>query len=195
MRTWLFHPFSKLAGVVSLIIGIAAIVTTAMIGWWWHGVATDGVLELHFVATNDFFSYLVLGGIAWLTLSLCLLVVGHGLTSTQYRIVDLLGTQALARWPMLLATLVIGLPPYRRTLQESIMAVQSASGHASVDMAIVLGLSLMPLALTVWMVWLMYHSYKVVFNFKGPRGPWSFALTLAAAEIISKIAVSVLSSM
>lgn len=194
MTTWLFRPFSRVAGVLSLGIGIAVIVATAMIGWWWRGIYTDGVLDLHIGPAAPFPVFLTQATIAWLTLSLGLLAVGHWLTSTRYRIVDLFGTQALARWPLLPASLIVGMPPYRRALQESIMAVRLAGDAASPEVAIVLVLSLLPLAAGVWMVWLMYHSYTLVFHLNGPRGVWSFVLTLVAAEILSKLAISVLAS-
>ena len=194
MTTWLFRPFSRIAGPLSLGIGIAVLLATAAVGWWWRGVYTDGVIDLHIGPAAPFSVFLMLSGIAWLTLAVGLLVVGHWLTNTRYRIVDLLGTQALARWPLLPASLVIGMPPYRHALEESTAAVMLTGGAAIPDFAIVFALSLVPLAAVVWMVWLMYHSYALVFNLKGPRSVWSFALVLLVAEVLSKLAIHVLMS-
>ncbi len=190
MKTWLFQPFSRIAGPLSLGIGIAVLVATATIGWWWRGVYTDGVIDLHIGGAAPFPQFLMLAAISWLTMSVTLLVVGHWLTSTNYRIVDLFGTQAIARWPLLPAALIIGMPPYRRALQESTNAVMLAGGGAGSDIAVVLVLSLIPMAAVVWMVWLMFHSYTLVFHLKGSRGVWSFALALVAAEVLSKLAIS-----
>ena len=194
MKTWLFRPFSRIAGSLSLGIGIAVLLATATIGWWRRGVYTDGVIDLHIGAAAPFPVFLMLGAMAWLILATGLLVVGHWLTTTRYRIVDLLGTQALARWPLLPASLVIGMPSYRKALEESTAAVMLSGGSAFPDIAIVLVLSLVPLAAVVWMVWLMYHSYALDFNLKGPRSVWSFSLVLIGAEILSKLAIYVLMS-
>lgn len=189
MTTWLFRPFVRIAGMPALVAGVAVVAATAVIGWSWRGVFTDGVLDLHVGPAAPLAVFFAHGFIAWLSMSACALITGHALTSTKYRLVDLLGTQALARWPLLPAVAVVGMPSWRQSLQTAIANLSGGNPPTNDDVLTVLLLSIVPLVAVGWAVWLMFHAYALVFNLKGARAAVSFIAAVVAAEIASKVLI------
>ncbi len=197
MKTWLFRPFDRIAGGPALALGLVVIVITAVVAWQ-AGMVTDGVLDLHFVEHTRLSKLLAMGFANWLLLAAALLIAGHWLTATRYRLVDLLGTQALARWPMLAGAGYMSIPAVGRETERltiKLMEAMPSEPHQVVasmeyllDALWLTLISLPVLALIVWMVWLMYHGYALVFNLRGWRAVVSFIIALVAAEIVSKFA-------
>lgn len=196
MTTWLFKPFNRLAGGAALTAGLAAILLVAVIGWL-AGIHADGVLDLHFGPDLPLWRFMVQGLVNWICLALMLWAVGHWLTATRYRVLDLFGTQALARWPLLLAVLPMSIPAYRRTGNELAAKLlesapeetaQLAADPAFLGDALLVTAGAVPVLLAIiWMVWLMYHGFALVFNVKGSRAVLGFIGALLAAELVSKL--------
>ena len=195
MKIWLFRPFEKVAGWESLTAGLVAVTVTAAIAAV-NGQHTDGVLNLHLGPVAPAWVLVVQGLINWLSMSLCLLLFGRCLSGTRFRLIDLFGTQALARWPMLLSVLYLAVPPVGNTLRELtdklLQAAPQTSSEVIADPAYLLdaiavtAISLPMLGFLAWMAWLMYHGYSLVCNLSGMRAVFSFIGALVTATIISK---------
>jgi hypothetical protein len=103
--TLLFNPFVYIAGGQALGYGVVAIVVAG-----WIGMASnthfDGVLDVHSGVVPRFPFFMAEGFIDWLCLAAVLFVMGKIVSRTSFRLVDVFGTQALARWPTLFTTLV-----------------------------------------------------------------------------------------
>ena len=102
----LFNPSVYIAGAQALVLGFAVILLAGLIG---AGGNThfDGVLDAHTGAAAPLWAFLLEGFIDWLCLSVVLLVLGKIISRTSFRAIDLLGTQALARWPTFIISLVV----------------------------------------------------------------------------------------
>ena len=189
--TLLFNPFVYTAGGQALGLGVAAIVAVAMAGFVSH-THFDGVLDLHTGARATLLFFLAEGFIDWLSLALVLVVLGKIVSKTSFRIVDVLGTQALARWPTLflaLLTLPPGFQRYGRVLVEQVTRHPTQPPPISPDAIYFFAATLLTLPLLVWMIVLMYNAYTVSCNVKGGKAVATFIAGLVLAEIISKVVI------
>jgi hypothetical protein len=197
-RTWLFNPFHYLAGVRALALGVVCILTTGLVGAWGRS-HFDGVLDFHVGASAPVWIFLAEGIIAWLTLSVLLAATGKLVSRTHVRSVDVFGTQALARAPMLLTAIAALLPGYGR-FASALMLMQAKltswgipKPHFDVADAAAFGIViLVTLTMLVWMVALMYRAYAVSCNVKGGRAVISFIVALVLAEAASKTTLYVI---
>ena len=193
---WLFNPFNYVAGAQSLILGLVAILVAGGFGALSH-THFDGVIDVHSGRAAPLWTFLAEGLINWLSLAIVLLIVGRLASRSSWRAIDLFGTQALARWPMLLSALATLLPGYQRFTQHLAWKllkqgnepiVQGADG---VTFGIVVGVILVTL---IWMVYLMYKAFSVSCNLRGGKAVLLFVAALIAAEVISKIAIVALNA-
>ncbi len=197
MKVWLFRPFDRVAGGPALGLGLAVITITALLAWR-AGLHTDGVLDLHYGPRVAAWVLLAQGMINWLILGMLMLLAGKWLGSGRFRLIDLFGTQALARWPMLLGAAWLSIPWVAEQLQTraarlmETLPSQAEPFIAPADVSWLLVLSLPGLAAVIWMVWLMYHGFALVTNLRGPRAVLGFIAVLAVAEIASKALILLL---
>ncbi len=187
---WLFQPFRYVAGGTALALGLAAIVVTGLVGAV-SATHLDGVLDLHTGRPAPWWVFPLEGVIDWLALALLLLLLGKLVTRTAFRARDLLGTQALARAPMLLPVIAALLPGYQRLAGQILQALPRGAppafvGADALSFAVVLLLTVLAV---VWMVVLMYQSYSLCTNTRGVRAAVSFIIAVLAAEVISKLAI------
>jgi len=193
-RKWttrLFNPFVYVAGAQALGLGLAAMLLAGLVGSVSH-THFDGVLDTHTGMSAPLWFFLTEGLVDWLCLSLMLLVFGKIISNTAFRTVDLLGTQALARWPTLFISLVM-LPPaiqrFSQVLLEQVTKPGAPVAFNTPDAVIFFAAVAMMLVLLCWEVALMYNSYSVSCNVKGGKAIGTFIAGLFLAEILSKIAV------
>jgi len=188
---WFLNPFTFVAGGTALIIGLAAILVVALIGAV-SNTHFDGLLDIHTGAPAPAWLFVAEGLIDWLSLSLALAVLGIIVARSRFRIVDLLGTQALARWPGLLVVTLLLISPLRNAFNKLVASVLKSStsgapsGIGAADVLVLGVVSLAVLLAVIWTVILMYHSYAVSCGVKGARAIVSFIVGLIAAEILSK---------
>jgi hypothetical protein len=124
-----------------------------------------------------------------------LLLFGWIFSRSSLRTIDVIGTQALARWPYLVAALAM-LPEANRKVPEYLMTKLTQS-HTSIlingtDIAIFAVATLLIILMLIWMVALMYRAYAVSCNIKGPKAIVTFIIGLIGAEILSKIFILLL---
>jgi len=181
-KTWLFNPFYYLGGEQGLLIGLPAIFLAGFLGML-SGSQFDGVLDFHLLPPAPFWLYFVEGLVAWLVMATALLLAGWTVTATRFRVVDVFGSQALARVPTVLIALVALLPGFKTAVLS--LAVPPPDLSAPALLVLVPGLVLI-IALSVWMVVLMYRGYATAFNLSGGRGAISFIAALVAAEVVAK---------
>ena len=200
---WLFRPFGRIAGGQALGWGLAVLVATAALASR-NGLHTDGVLDLHLGPPAALWVLLAQGAINWLSLASLLWLAGRWLSHGRFRTIDLFGTQALARWPMLLAAAWLSVPWVRHDMEARTARLLAAlptppnaaetAGSAvpaafALDAIWLVVLSLPGLVAVVWMVWLMYHGFALVTHMRGARAVLGFIGALIAAEILSKVLI------
>jgi len=178
MKQFLFDPFVRLAGGKSLLAGLAFMLVTALIGY--YGPAHfDGVLDTHQGRPMPLWVFVAEQLIDWSSLVLCLYIAGLILASSRPRLIDVAGTQAFARWPMLFTSVAALLP------------VPVPDIHHLNDISPFFWLAaLFSVVILVWVIALMYRAYVTAAHIRGQKAVISFIACLIAAEILSKVFIT-----
>ncbi len=146
----------------------------------------DGVLDFHSGREAPMWFFLVLGLVDVACIGVPLYIVGAVMSRSKVRPQDVLGTQALARWPTVFPSLVALLPGLHR--QTARLGVGDMT-VVPIDIAAFALAMIVMLVATVWMVALMYRGFAVSCNVRGPKAWTAFVVVFIAAEVASKIVV------
>lgn len=197
LRSWLFNPFKYVTGFHALLLGVGVIVVSALVAWPGK-THFDGVLDLHIGFEAPVWVFFAEGILNWLCLAVPLYFFGLIISKSAPRFIDVFGTQALARWPYLIAALVM-LPEANRRFSTELLQAVNKGGFALAsinyaDMTIFIFCSIAGLVMLVWMVVLMYRAYAVSCNLRGAIPIVTFIISLIGAEIMVKMALSLLMS-
>ena len=168
---FLINPFERIAGWQALAIGVVVMAITAVIGHINH-IAFDGVLDIHAGAIISLSTSFIMQAVDLFALFLTMWLAGICFSKTKLRAIDVAGTMALARVPMLLLAIVCFLPVIPKGL---------------FDMPRIIVFALICLPFSIWMIALMYNAYTVSCNLKGTRAVVTFIVALIVAEIVSKL--------
>jgi hypothetical protein len=186
---YLFRPFRFIAGTKALILGLAAMALLSVLGYYGK-VYFDGVIDIHAACSSgNYWVHLWYILSAWVMLSLVLFALAAIFSKSRLRIVDMTGTLALAKFPLLFAALW-GLVPLDRLCPEDINSIDVASLMLLIQekwLPLLLD-SVVMLLCIIWSIVLMYNAFSISGNLKGGKGVWLFILGLVVAEIIVKIA-------
>lgn len=186
LARWLFNPFVRIGGWTSLAAGLAGIVAAGLAAAA-AGIRFDGLLDLHFVGSVPTYLPTAEGLINWIAIvavsALIARLFGGG---SNVRLLDVAGTLALARAPLVLAALICTVPWIRDSLDYDVI-LQSPNLISLVAGMLVGVLAI--LACFAWMIVLMWKAFSITANMKGGRGAAFFIAALAAGELISKILV------
>jgi len=187
--TWLFNPFHYIAGVWALIIGIGLILIAGFIGSFgnWH---FDGILDTHRYPPAPFWSFFISGLMNWAIMGLLLTLAGMITSKSRFRVVDVFGTQALARFPMIISTSILYIPAFNKFMEQllehcfdTLDFILKNKG----DFTLLLVVVILILLMIIWMVYLMYQAFSVSCNVKGIKAITIFIAALVIGEIISKV--------
>jgi hypothetical protein len=191
LTTLLFNPFIYIAGGKALGLGLAAVLLAGLVGSL-SNTHFDGVLDTHGGFHVPLGIFLAEGLADWLCLALVLLIFGKIISNTAFRTIDLFGTQALARWPTLLTSLV-SLPPsmgrFGRELVRQLTTPGVTPAINTLDAVVFFTAVILMLLFLAWTVTLMYRSYSVSCNVKGARAVGTFIVGMLLAETLSKFAI------
>jgi hypothetical protein len=172
------NPFRVIAGWKSLFFGLTVIFSNALLG---TAVKAhyDGVLDIHFGGPNPFNLSLFEHLVSWLSLALVLYLAGILISKSNIRLIDVLGTTALARYPLLLA-----IPAgFSGISNPTLMFENPTSAGLFIAVAIFL------LLLVGFHIFLLFNAYQVSCNLKGRPLVISFIVGVITAEIISKFLI------
>jgi serine/threonine protein kinase len=195
--TALFNPFARLPGLQSLGVGFVAIVAAGLVGSM-SNTHFDGVLDTHTGAAAPLWFLLAEGIIDWLCLGFVLLVGGKMAAGAAVRGLDVLGTQALARWPTIFLGFIL-LPNALRNLGDYFLK-QFRQGNLNFDfsafisqhtgdfvVAMIMIAAMIPVS--CWTIYLMYKGYQYSSKLSTGKAIGTFIAGLLVAEVISKIVI------
>jgi len=196
LSQYLFNPFRTLAGSKALFLGVSIILIAAFLGSL-SNTHFDGVLDVHTGQKAPTWLFFAESLIDWLCMVLFLFFSSLIVSRSQWRFIDIAGTQALSRWPTLLTALVM-LPDANRRFGKYLISKLSQSSTAatinSTDAVIFFAAAIVALLMIIWMVALMYKAYAVSCNLKGAKAIVTFIISLILAEIVSKVLILALLS-
>jgi hypothetical protein len=182
------------AGGKALGIGLAAILLAGLIGALGN-THFDGVLDTHKGAHFPLWVFLAEGIIDWLCLAAVLLALGKAISKTSFRAFDVLGTQALARWPMVWVGLLMLPDAIRRFGAQLLDQVANPGAKPEINVADAVVCCLVVIAsipFFCWTVYLMYKAFSVSCNVKGVKAIGTFVGGLIVAEVLSKLCMALL---
>ncbi len=191
LSQWLFNPFRFVAGFKALLLGLVIMLISGFIGSL-SNTHFDGVLDVHTGAEAPLWFFFAEGIINWVCMVVPLFFFGLIVSRSSFRIVDVFGTQALARWPYVVTAIVM-LPKANQRVIAYLMSklnqAAATSAVSSADVFVFVFAMIVVVLMVIWMVALMYRAYAVSCNIRGAMAVVTFIVSLAGAEVLSKIAV------
>ena len=177
---WLFNPFIRIAGARSLAIGLAGIVAAGLVAAR-AGIRFDGLLDVHAGNEVALWMPVVEGLVNWAVFTLLLMMVALLFSKSAVRLIDIAGTQAVARMPLLLAAAICNLP----LIQDAFEGMAAVLLGGELDRTTLTGLVagiLATLGGVVWMVALMWKAFSVSCNMRGGLAIALFILAVLLGE-------------
>ncbi|RLD67029.1 MAG: hypothetical protein DRI95_05570 [Bacteroidetes bacterium] len=187
MITKLINPFRYIAGGYSLMIGIVILFFTALIGFLSNTHFPD-IISVK--TSSDFpFNYHIFQIFSnWIIVSFILYIISIIASNSKVRIIDIFGTQALARFPYLIVSF-IGFSSSLNNLGKNLTRqfIQQGEPVELSVFTIVIAISLIfiTLFLTVWLIVLMYNAFKISANLKGYKSILLFIAGLIISIFLS----------
>jgi hypothetical protein len=128
--------------------------------------------------------------VIWLIPSLIFYGFAFWGSSSSVRLVDVLGTMALARFPYIFAAL-LGFPGSMKRFGDYIIALvmekDMTATISTFDIVMAIILMFVMILLTVWLVALMYNAFRVSSNLKGGKAVGMFIAGLFISIIVTII--------
>ena len=180
---WMFNPFIRIAGGQALAIGLTVIVLSGLAAAA-AGVHFDGLIDFHPGYRVSFWVPIVEGLLNWSVITLLLVLVAFLVAAPTVRVVDIAGTQALARFPLLFAALACAPGPVREANEELVAA--GVEGRMVTPPVASLIAGLFAVACGIWMVWLMWKAFAVSCDQRAGRAVAIFVAALIAGEVATK---------
>ncbi|MDR1611104.1 MAG: YIP1 family protein [Candidatus Symbiothrix sp.] len=193
LLSYLFQPFRYFAGGWSLLAGVVFLLVLSVLSYF-ASTIMDGVLDLHFVSLNNripFLPFLYCIFLSWLSAVAVFYLTARILSKSSVRLVDMAGTMALAKKPMLFGVL-LGFIPSLHQMADFGTDIQLIMSYLQNNLLLILLMSFVSLLSIIWYIILMYNAYSVSGNLKGNKGIISFIIVLFIAEIISKLLIMIL---
>ena len=184
----IFNPFERIAGWQALLAGWGLMLLTA-------GLATvsdlrfDGVLDAHFFPGTEWWQPFTDHAVNWITLTVVFSLAALLFGRSRFRLVDVAGTMALARAPLLLASLA-GLPGVVSAFFIETPRIDSTAILAMPAFWLTILLALLMIWAAVWSAILIYNAWSISANVRGTRAGVVYAFALLVAEIGSKIIIA-----
>jgi len=184
----LLNPFQKLAGFHALLAGIMILLCMSYLGTiakvYFPGIFS--VLNASVVANQQIENNVFL--LAYQNLVACSVLAGSFLLAAiifrqkGLRVIDFLGTVTLARFPLLLLTIVLAVI---RVLDPGFLAIDISKGiplHPSVTMSL---FSAVVICLLIWQITTYFYALKESSGLRGKKLMISFIGSLILSEIIA----------
>lgn len=171
MKKWFYNPFIYVAGWQALAFGWLLMLVTGIIAIF-SKTHFDGLIDVHVGANQTLITALMEQLNDWLCAAIVFFIAGLVLSKSKIRFIDVAGTMALARAPMLFAAIAGFAPPLH----------QLTAFKLNPNLLV---FSLVLLVFTIWMVVLIYNAFLVSCNVKGIKAIIGFIVSVLLAETAS----------
>ncbi len=189
MRDILYNPFRYIAGTKALLLGLVVIIITSLLTYNFS-IIFENTLRIRFVPdTAPLWVFFLNNFLNWLSIAFFLYLFGILISKSRIRFIDVLGTQALARFPLILYSLIGFFPAggkYNRLTLRSFMEGETVN-FAGFDVWIFLILSLLGTFVIIWYIFLMYNAYSISCNLKKEKGVISFISAIVIGGFFSRV--------
>ena len=172
IRISLTDPYVFIKGFEALALGLILLLGTGCFGYL-SGVIFNGVLDMHFQKAIPFKLHMAEQLLDWSITVLVYYSLGHILSNSQIKILDIGGSMALARFPMFIASfLALFIHPHLPLINQlgPILFYAAAS-----------------LVTILWTIKLMYNAFTISCNVAGMTAVGGFIVALIVSEILSLV--------
>ena len=185
---FLINPFQKIAGVNALVWGMAVLIIMSYLGVvakvYFPGVLS--VLNASAVAHQkieiNFFLLAYQNLVAWLVLSGMFLMSAKIFQQKRVRLVDFLGTVALARFPYLVLTLLMSII---RVVNPGFLAIELNKGVSLQPSIAMSAFSAVVICLFIWQIATYFYALKESSGLIGKKLWLGFIVSLILSECIA----------
>jgi len=185
----LFNPFGIYSEKQLLVSGILITLAGSFVGSLFN-VTFDGVLDVHQYET-DFLTSLKENSINVACIFIVLIVLGK-LINRKTRVIDILNTAMVSRFPQYISAVITALPVLKK-VEDEIISHQGDLQHLNfqpMDLMLLFVISMILLAITAYYITLLVNGFRTAVNAKKWQHFVGFAIALIIAEIISKLLIS-----
>lgn len=176
---YLFNPFKFVAGAKSLLIGLSICIASFILASLTN-THFDGTIEVHiWPLSSPLIVHVVELLVNTIVTSSVFYISGKLFSTSRIRLIDVVGTTTLARYPMLFVSFI------------GMYKVGDATELIKAD-SIPFGLiiiGLYSLTIGIWHVVLLFNAFKVSCNVTPKKLPYVFTLALVIASIVSHITI------
>jgi hypothetical protein len=176
MSKWFFNPFFYIAGYKALFIGLCGLLISSFLCYCtdisYYNICVFPSIKYPLVY------FIARGVILWIFMALLSYLSGFAFSKSSIRIIDVIGTQALARLPMVILPLPFFIPSISQhffyTVNLGSLSIISTIGFVYVNL------------LFIWQMVLLFNAYKISCNLKDMRLIFSFILIILMSEILTR---------
>jgi hypothetical protein len=182
-----YNPFTRISGYRALFVGLFLILITAIMAHWLN-VHFNGNLQVTILPQRWFMFTLLQHLIPWGMYSLVFFILGFGTSKFNISFVNIAGTFALARIPLLIITLAALFPIRERALESIMIKLRESAGESAGhqispdEIVFLIFYGLLILLMLVWLLALKYNAYRISCNLSGNK----LILTFIAGVLISE---------
>ena len=184
MKTCIFNPFKFIAGNKALLLGIGAMLISAVLACLGK-IHQDGIIDVHKGRITASYLYFAEPFIDWACTLIPLYIFGRIASVSSIRFIDIAGTAAFARYPAIFAVIInIIFVPF-----INIKGLTDIQNISSGTMAGLIISGIAELFIIIWIVALLYNAYSISANLKGTKAVWTFIASMLIAEVLSKVII------
>ena len=188
MISILFNPFKFIAGVKSLIAGILMILATACIGFLSHTHFPD-LISVKLCPSFPLCYFIIQSLANWLIFSIILYLGTIIFSASSVRFIDIIGTQALARYPYFFASFTGFFSNSYNLFSKYILWKGLHYGNpvnlTTGNVIIAVSLMIFNLLTTIWMITLMFNAIRLSANLKGTKSVVLFIIVFIISIILT----------
>jgi len=187
MNKAIFNPFKYVAGVKSLVIGILIILVTAYIGYTSNTHFPD-LISIKTCPDLPVWYFVIQSLSNWIVFSSLLYSCAIVGSPSSVRLVDIFGTQALARFPYLIASFIgfsDSINKFGKYMLWTLLQKGESISLSTGNFVIAISLIILTFLLTIWLVALMYNAFKVSANIKGTKAVVFFIIVFIVSMVIT----------
>lgn len=186
--SFLINPFQKIAGFKALISGIIILLIMSYVGViakvYFPGVLSviNASVVTHQKIANNFFLLAYQNLVAWLVLAVVFMIAARISQQKRIRMIDFLGTVALARFPLLILTICIMVI---QIVNPDFLAIDLSKGlplHPTIGMDL---FSIVTTCLSIWQIAMYFSALKESSGLIGKKLWISFIASIIVAEYIA----------
>ncbi|MCF7803741.1 MAG: hypothetical protein K9N46_00380 [Candidatus Marinimicrobia bacterium] len=190
MLTKLINPFRFIAGFRALAAGVLVILVTAVLAYFSNTHFPD-ILSVKISGDLPFWFLVSQGAGNWFIVSVVLYLTAVIASPSSVRLVDIFGTQALARFPYLPAAGIGFFGSVEKfgqyVLWENLGMGDGPVAMAGWEMGFAILLMMLTILLSIWLVALMYNAFKISANLKGAKSGGLFILGFIVSIVLTRL--------